>query len=660
MRFLYPQMLWALTALAIPIAVHLFNFRRHKLVYFSNTEMLKTIQQENAKTRKLKYLVALLLRCLFIVALVLAFAFPYKEDAAVNINTEEGVVGVYIDNSMSMKAQSTKTTLLEDARESAKGIIERFSPSTRYLLMSNSFEVANEYPMNQEEMLDQLDRMNLDGPPVKLNEVLDRFEMLKSLHGFDQATLFVYSDFQENMFELHDVKADTSLHVVVVPLSASVQSNLSVDSVWLSSPVMQAGLSNEVRVLVSNRGDKEVKGLPVNLSMNGKVTASTTVDVEGQESAEVGLQFLLEENGHTPCAVSLMDYPITFDDSYRFVIETRPSLKVVELNGSDKLPFVGMVFDDDPQYDFVRMNPERIDLSELAQAQLIVVSEASSINATMRKTLLDNAAAGACVAFFHDDGNAIDTNTMAANTIAMQHEFFNDVILDLPQHADLPKVKQHVRLHPSADASVLIRLDNGEPLLIQRKTGKGYVFDFATTLDERWSNLADNALFVPLMLKMALIGGGVGQIAYTMGEDKSVLFDDLGLTGLDDLKIRNEDGSFELMPAHELRNNRVCVFFQDEIPASGFYELRKMDTICHLMAWNDSRLESEMDFANSTGLKAAFEKAGLPVLAVMAPDEFAGHDLMEAMAKKSTLWKWWVLVALLALLGEVAVLRFWK
>ena len=659
MRFLYPQMLWALTALAIPIAVHLFNFRRHKLVYFSNTEMLKTIQQENAKTRKLKYLVILLLRCLFIVALVLAFAFPYKEDATVNINTEEGVVGVYIDNSMSMKAQSSKTTLLEDARESAKGIVERFSPSTRYLLMSNSFEVANEYPMNQEEMLDQLDRMNLDGPPVKLNEVLDRFEMLKSLHGFDQATLFVYSDFQENMFDLHDVKADTSLHVVVVPLSASVQSNLSVDSVWLSSPVMQAGLSN-VRVLVSNRGDKEVKGLPVNLSMNGKVTASTTVDVEGQESAEVGLQFLLEENGHTPCAVSLMDYPITFDDSYRFVIETRPSLKVVELNGSDKLPFVGMVFDDDPQYDFVRMNPERIDLSELAQAQLIVVSEASSINATMRKTLLDNAAAGACVAFFHDDGNAIDTNTMAANTIAMQHEFFNDVILDLPQHADLPKVKQHVRLHPSADASVLIRLDNGEPLLIQRKTGKGYVFDFATTLDERWSNLADNALFVPLMLKMALIGGGVGQIAYTMGEDKSVLFDDLGLTGLDDLKIRNEDGSFELMPAHELRNNRVCVFFQDEIPASGFYELRKMDTVCHLMAWNDSRLESEMDFANSTGLKAAFEKAGLPVLAVMAPDEFAGHDLMEAMAKKSTLWKWWVLIALLALLGEVAVLRFWK
>ena len=76
MRFLYPNMLWGLFALLIPILIHLFNFRRHKLVYFSNTTVLRSIQQENAKTRKLKYLVTLLLRCLFITALVLAFAFP--------------------------------------------------------------------------------------------------------------------------------------------------------------------------------------------------------------------------------------------------------------------------------------------------------------------------------------------------------------------------------------------------------------------------------------------------------------------------------------------------------------------------------------------------------------------------------------------------------
>ena len=154
MRFLYPNMLWGLLALLIPIVIHLFNFRRHKLVYFSNTAVLRSIQQENAKTRKLKYLVTLLLRCLFIAALVLAFAFPYRPEKQLNVNTENTLIGVYIDNSMSMKGQSQRTTMIEDARQSARDLVHKLNPSNRYLLMTNSFEIQNEYPMNQEEITD--------------------------------------------------------------------------------------------------------------------------------------------------------------------------------------------------------------------------------------------------------------------------------------------------------------------------------------------------------------------------------------------------------------------------------------------------------------------------------------------------------------------------
>ena len=199
MRFLYPNMLWGLFALLIPIIIHLFNFRRHKLVYFSNTAVLRSIQQENAKTRKLKYL-------------------PYRPEKQLNVNTAESLVGVYIDNSMSMKGQSQRTTMIEDARQSARDLVHKLNPSNRYLLMTNSFEVQNEYPMNQEEMLDQLDRMNPDGAPVPMGEVMDRFGMLCRQHGFATSTLFVYSDFQSNTFDLSAAKADTAMQVVVVPM----------------------------------------------------------------------------------------------------------------------------------------------------------------------------------------------------------------------------------------------------------------------------------------------------------------------------------------------------------------------------------------------------------------------------------------------------------
>lgn len=660
MTFLYPQILWALTALLIPIAVHLFNFRRHKTVYFSNTTVLKTIQQENAKTKKLKYLVVLTLRCLFIAALVLAFAFPYKPDEAARLNADEDLVGIYLDNSMSMKAQSSKTTLLEDARESAKSLLDKFSPSTRYVLMTNSFEVQNEYPMNRDEMRDQLDRMNLDGHPVKLNALVDRFEMLKKLHGYEQASLFMYSDFQKNMFDLSGVQPDSGLRVVAVPMQAEVQANISIDSVWMGSPVMQVGLANEVHVVVSNHGEKEMKGLPVNLSLDGRNAASATVDVGGGESTELVMQFMLQDAGDVRGSVSLMDYPITFDDVYRFVISTRPTLKVVELNKANNKSSVALVFEDDPQYDYVQMDPSRFDLNVLSQAQLIVVSETSSINETMRRSLMEDAANGASVVFFCDDGRVVDTNTMSVSDLALSHEFFNDMIVDLPQYADLPQVKQHVRLRPTANTSVLMHLDNGDPMLTMRAEGKGHVFEFATTLDAHWSSLSDNSLFVPMLLKMALLGSGVGRLSYTLGEDKTLLISDLSIDGMQQLNIKNEDGGFEMMPAHEVRNNHIVLFLQDALPEAGFYELISGDSVFHIMAWNDSRLESEMAFAGEAEVAKAFGEAGIDLVAVLDADGFAGNDLMQAMARQSSMWKWFVLLALLALVGEVSVLRFWK
>lgn len=660
MTFLYPKILWALTALLIPIAVHLFNFRRHKTVYFSNTAVLKTIQQENAKTKKLKYLVVLTLRCLFIAALVLAFAFPYKLDEVARINTDEGLVGIYLDNSMSMKAQSSKTTLLEDARESAKSLLDKFSPSTRYVLMTNSFEVQNEYPMNRDEMLDQLDRMNLVGQPVKMNALVERFGMLKKLHGYENATLFMYSDFQKNQFDFSGVRPDSGLRVIAIPMHAELQSNVSIDSVWLGSPVMQAGLANEVHVMVTNHGEKEMKGLPVNLNLDGKNAASATVDVEGGGAAELVMQFMLQDAGDVKGSVSLMDYPITFDDIYRFVISTRPVLKVVELNKANNQSSVALVFEDDPQYDYVLMDPNSFDLGVLSQAQLIVVSETSTINETLRKSLMEDAENGASVVFFCDDGKVVDTNTMSVNDLAVSHEFFNDMVVDLPQHADLPQVRQHVRLKTAANTTVLMHLDNGDPMLTMKTEGKGRVFEFATTLDAHWSSLDDHALFVPMLLKMAMLGGGVGRLAYTLGEDKTLFFGDLSLEGLEHLTVKSEEDGFEMMPAHEVRNNRVVLFLQDALPEAGFYELLVRDSVCHVMAWNDSRLESEMVFAGEAEVANAFNEAGIDLMAVLDADEFAGNDLVQAMARQSSIWKWFVLLALLALAGEVLVLRFWK
>ena len=674
MRFLYPNMLWGLFALLIPILIHLFNFRRHKLVYFSNTAVLRSIQQENAKTRKLKYLVTLLLRCLFIAALVLAFAFPYKPEKQLNVNAENNLVGIYIDNSMSMKGQSQRTTMLEDARQSARDLVHKLSPSSRYLLMTNSFEIQNEYPMNQEEMLDQLDRMNADGAPAPMGEVIDRFEMLGKQYGFETSTLFVYSDFQTNTFDLSAAKADTMMQVVVVPMVPEFKTNLYIDSVWLASPIVQAGLTNDLMVRVVNQGDKEVKGLPINFAMNGNMAASTTVDLEKNGTAELKMQFVVERNGEQQCSVSLMDHPITFDDSYNFVLSVKPSLSVVEL-GTEKSN-CAMIFEDDEQFRYTLMEPSRFDLGTIAQAQLLIVNETAKLNETLQETLLDAVADGASLMVFPSVGDPkcnnylyrklgltlieADSNATAVEDLALQHAFFSDMILDMPQHPDLPKVKRHIRLHSNGISTPLLTLKNSDPLLLSETVGKGQAFVMATALSPKWSDFADNALFVPTMVKAAFMGGKMGRLSYTIGTDKMLVLNDMSLEGDHRFLFANEDRSFELMPASEVRNGKVYLYLNDNLPAAGFYDLLVNDTVNRVTAWNESRVESKMVFADRDDIEPQFKKAGFNVAAVFDTSDFATADLVEAMAHQSSQWKLFALIALLALLGEILVLRFWK
>ena len=674
MRFLYPNMLWGLFALLIPILIHLFNFRRHKLVYFSNTAVLRSIQQENAKTRKLKYLVTLLLRCLFIVGLVLAFAFPYRPEKQINVNTADNLVGIYIDNSMSMKGQSQRTTLMEDARQSARDLVHKLNPSNRYLLMTNSFEVQNEYPMNQEEMLDQLDRMNVDGAPMPMGEVIDRFEMLGKQHGFATSTLFVYSDFQRNTFDLSAAKADTTLQVVVVPMAPEFTSNLYIDTVWLSSPIVQPGLTNDLNVRIVNQGDKVVKGLPISFTLNGMMAASTTVDLEKNGMAEVEMQFVVDHDGAQSGCVSLVDHPISFDDAYDFVINVKPSLSVVELGCES--PYCALVFDDDPQFTYTLMEPSRFDLGSIAKAQLLIVNETAAINETLQQTLLDAVSEGASLMLFpsvkEPKSNRylyeklglslmeVDTNATATEDLALQHAFFSDMILDLPQHPDLPKVKRHVRLKTNGFATPLLTLQNGDPLMMTESVGKGQVMVMASALDPKWSDMADNALFVPILVKAAFLGGKMDRLSYTIGQDKMLMLNDMNLEGDHRFLFVNADRSFELMPASEVRNGKVYLYLNDNLPSAGFYDLLVNDTLNRVTAWNESRLESRMDFADRSAIEPAFKKAGFNVAAVLDTSDFATVDLVEAMAHQSELWKWFSLMALLALLGEIAVLRFWK
>ncbi len=74
MQFVFPLFLVAAAAIAVPVIIHLFYFRRYKKVYFTNVRFLQEVKDITSNRQRLRNLLVLLMRCLALIFLVLAFA----------------------------------------------------------------------------------------------------------------------------------------------------------------------------------------------------------------------------------------------------------------------------------------------------------------------------------------------------------------------------------------------------------------------------------------------------------------------------------------------------------------------------------------------------------------------------------------------------------
>ncbi len=682
MEFLYPNMLYALFALLIPVVIHLFNFRRHKTVYFSNTSILKTIEQENKKTKKLKDLIVLITRMLFIAALVVAFAYPYKKNNNAINNNVDNLIAVYIDNSMSMQSYSSEKTLFDDARSSAVKLVENLNQAQKFVLLSNDRNPINEYPMNKDEMLIRLNEMKTESAPVSFENIYNSLEFIKKKNNFKSASLFVYSDFQKNMMKVDESKNDTTIQIVVFPLKSDFQNNIYIDSVWIQSPVLQKNLTNEINARVVNETSNDIKGLPVNFSLDGNVVAYTTVDVVANSHSDVNMQFVIESDGDKKAQVSIQDSPITFDDEYNLVLKVRPVINVVEIKDNrqqttdnSQSSYLELLFDGDALVNYQAMSPYNIDQNVINNAQMIVLDATANVNATMQQSLLDFASQGGSLVVFNNEetdnsllydrlgikSKALDDNVSRIEYVAKQNSFFDDVFVKFPENADLPEVYKHIRFDiRNNNVLNIASLQNGEPFIMMSRVDKGIVFVFSSTLDEECCDLANHAIFVPLMYKMALIGGGISDLSYTLGRDKYHNINDIELLQDDRISVRSENGLYETFPLVENRGKLNYLYFFEDLPSAGFYDIYKNEDYISTMAWNDNRNESEMSFYEKDDISKILSENNVNLLATIDYEDLASNDVMEIIIKDSMIWRIFVFIALMALLVETLILRFWK
>ncbi|MDX1667704.1 MAG: BatA domain-containing protein, partial [Saprospiraceae bacterium] len=218
MQFIYPTFLFALAALAIPIILHLFYFRRFKRVYFTNVRFLREVKEETSARSKLRNLLVLLMRLLAIAFLVLAFAQPFIPQGE---EVEQGrkAVSIFVDNSFSMSAQSQDVSLMEKAKQRAREIVEGYQPEDVFQVLTNDFEGRHQRLVSQEDAISLIDEIEISPEVKSLSQVVGRQSQALATGSIDNQLSYLISDFQRNITDLADYR-DTTLPLTLIPLQS--------------------------------------------------------------------------------------------------------------------------------------------------------------------------------------------------------------------------------------------------------------------------------------------------------------------------------------------------------------------------------------------------------------------------------------------------------
>lgn len=252
MSFLQPYFLIGLGAIVIPIIVHLFDFRRTKKVYFSNTRLLHQVKESTRSFYNLKHLLILFSRILFIITLVLAFAQPLLTPRGGSM-LQSDRVGIYIDNSQSMSnTLGQDQSGLDLAKELAREMIEIYPAGTEFLIQTSLDEKSIYLYKSKQESLKYVEEISYVSDYTRFDIIIKNFSRTNEI---PPSEIILISDFQKSTLVDSKLLGDTSLKVIALPIIFNTYSNLSVDTAFITNPLeLDKGKTN-LLIRIKNTSD---------------------------------------------------------------------------------------------------------------------------------------------------------------------------------------------------------------------------------------------------------------------------------------------------------------------------------------------------------------------------------------------------------------------
>jgi len=677
MYFLQPAVLWGLLLVALPVIIHLFNFQRPRRVRFTNVALLAEADQTARAYSRLKHWFLMLLRMLFIAAIVLAFALPMWPGEQAGKALQGGKIGIWLDNSYSMQNLQGNRSLLTQGRAVAEELAQAFPKSADFRLTTNDFRGAGLSFSSAKEFQEQLGLVETGGPLRSLSEVQARqASALKNQAAGAGNHLFWISDFQrQNAEVLEKVQLDSSQNYYFIHTPPDKTANLFVDSLWLPEPFLKAGESAEIKVRIRNLSEEAVRDVPLRLYVDGTQVGSSAVSLSAREEATLSLSFTPQKSGWLPGRVELEDFPVDFDNSAFFALRVAKKLSILNAYAGDSGEKIARALAAEPFFAVETQTLNNLDYNKLQEVDALILSGVNEADAALQAAVSRFLERGGLLLLFPGDApkagalSALTGLPLSAQTPPetpqavqapnAQTPFFEGVFERIPPNMDVPKVRPVLQLQ---GGQPLMRLRSGSPFYVQQRQGGSRVFVSAVPLAENFGNFSQHALFVPVLYKTLFSGGSNPQrLAFFLGETDGYRIQGDSLRAGVQYRLRRLGegaGAAEIVPTQQLRGKTLFMQMPSSELSPGHYALTdEAGRSQGLLALNAPRRESDLSFYSLERLKTQFERyPNVQFFEAKDPKAF-GADFRAANLAQP-LWKYFVVLALLCLLAETLAVRF--
>ena len=664
MSFLTPAFLIGVSALTIPVLIHLIQRERKRVVEFPSLMFLRRIPYQSVRRRRIRDWSLLLMRLAALTLIVMAFARPFfRRDnlaAAAQAGAREAVI--LVDTSYSMDYGDRWSR----AKSAATDAIRGMGPGDRASLVffSTGADVAVRSAGDRGRLEAGLATASVGPGATRFAPALKLAGSLLGESALPRREIILISDFQRRGWEQtpgrDDVKLPERTTLTPVNVASGETSNLSVTPISLQ----RTRFENHDRVAVTaglvNHSPKPVSNVMLSLAVDGQSIQSLPVSVGAGGSTSVTFAPFTVASRNMRGTVRLPDDALKRDNVFNFVVSPAEPVHafLIGRSGADKQSLYlsrALAIGESPRVELTARTPTTFTDADARAAAVVILNDVQvsddlgdrlarfvGTGGGVFMSLGPNATWPARLADVVPGlpGEVVDR--MAAPSrmggIEYSHPVFE--LFRAPRSGDYSAARfYNYRAVTQPAGQVLARFDDGSPALLERKAGAGRVLMWTSTVDLDWNDLAVKPVFLPFVhtITKYLADFSEPPASLTVGQVIPAPRKTAARGG-----TANRGSTIAVAPS----GARVTVETEDgalELAEQGFYDVRTQGAgpdSATTLASNVDLSESDLSPLDPRELAAA--------VAGRAAGDLAGKGIGrpsdEAQAQAQRLW-WYLLVA---------------